>query len=47
MKTIRIMIKDFVTSDTAISYDDGKKCLNEILKNIDTKEKNYIRFYRY
>lgn len=44
MKTIRIMIKDFVTSDTAISYDDGKKCLNEILKNIDTKEKIILDF---
>lgn len=38
---MRIMIKDFVNSDTAISYDDGQKCLKEILSNID-KEKEII-----
>ena len=37
MNTIRIMIKDFVTSDTAISYDDGKKCLNAEREILDKR----------
>lgn len=32
---MHIMIHDYVKSDTAVSYDDGKKCYEDILKNID------------
>ena len=33
-----LYIKDFIDGDTAISYDDGNKCLKEILKAVDNKE---------
>lgn len=33
-----IKIKDFIPGVTAASYDDGKKCLNAILKSIDTEK---------
>ena len=28
-----LYIKDFIDGDTAISYDDGNKCLKEIFKS--------------
>ena len=31
-------VYDFVQSDTAVSYDDGKKCYNEIIKVIDSDD---------
>lgn len=30
-----IMVKDFVTGDTATSYEDGKKCLASVLQYVD------------
>lgn len=30
-----LKVYDFVQSDTAVSYDDGKKCYKEIIKVID------------
>ena len=38
-----IKVYDFVQNDTAVSYDDGKKCYDEIIKVID-KEKVVIDF---
>lgn len=33
-----IKIKDFISGVTAASYNDGKKCLDVILKSIDTEK---------
>lgn len=30
-----IMIHDYIEGDTAVSYEDGKRCLKDILNNID------------
>ncbi len=32
-----IKVFDYVQNDTAVSYDDGKKCYDEIIKVIDTE----------
>ena len=39
-----LYIKDFIDGDTAISYDDGNKCLKEILKAVDNKEEVTLDF---
>ncbi len=41
---MRIMIRDFVNSNTAISYDDGKKCLKKILQYVDTVDEIVLDF---
>ena len=41
---MRIMIRDFINSNTAISYDDGKKCFHEILNYIDKADKIILDF---
>lgn len=41
---MKIMINEFVDSDTAISYEDGKKCLEKILQYIDDNNKLTLDF---
>lgn len=38
-----LRVYDYVQNDTAVSYDDGKKCFDEIMKVID-KENVIIDF---
>lgn len=38
-----IRIREIINGDTAVSYEDGKVCLNEVLKSID-KEKVTLDF---
>ena len=40
---MRVNVVDYVNDDTAIAYDDGKKCLDAIIDVID-KEKVIIDF---
>lgn len=40
---MRVNVFDYVNDDTAIAYDDGKKCLDAIIDVID-KEKVIIDF---
>lgn len=39
-----LYIKDFVPGDTAISYDDGNKCLSEMLKATNNQEEVTLDF---
>ena len=39
-----IMIKKYIESDTAVSYDDGKKCQRDIVKCLDKGEKVILDF---
>lgn len=41
---MKIMINEYVDSDTAISYEDGKKCLEKILQYIDENDKLTLDF---
>lgn len=33
-----LKVYDFVQNDTAVSYDDGKKCFDEVIKVIDDEK---------
>ena len=35
---MEIKVRDFIIGDTATSYEDGKRCLDEICKYIDQEE---------
>lgn len=35
---MNIKIRDYTQDDTAMSYDDGKNCLKDILKSIDNEK---------
>lgn len=39
-----IMIHDYIEGDTAVSYEDGKRCLKDILTTIDNNEKVILNF---
>lgn len=39
-----ILIKNYINGNVAISYDDGKKCLNEILNNLKNNEALTLNF---
>ena len=39
-----ITIKEFVKSNTAVSYDDGQKCLKAILAHIDNEQEIFLDF---
>jgi len=39
-----IMIKKYIEGDTAISYDDGKKCQKDIVDCLDKGEKVILDF---
>lgn len=41
---MNVIVKDFINGDTAVSYDDGKKCLDSILDGIDKGESITIDF---
>lgn len=41
---MKILVKDYIVGDTAVSYDDGKKCQESILKGIENKEKITLDF---
>lgn len=41
---MKILIKDFVKSNTAISYDDGQKCLKYVLKYVDNEQEIILDF---
>lgn len=39
-----ILIKDIVGSKTAISYEDGEKCLKQVIEGIENNEKVILDF---
>lgn len=39
-----IMMKQYIEGDTAVSYEDGKKCLQDILQYLDQGEKVILDF---
>ncbi|WP_278847848.1 STAS-like domain-containing protein [Megamonas hypermegale] len=39
-----ITIREFVKSNTAVSYDDGQKCLKVILAHIDDEREIFLDF---
>ena len=39
-----IMVKQYIEGDTAVSYEDGKKCLKDILQYLDQGEKVNLDF---
>lgn len=39
-----ILIKDYIEGDTAVSYDDGKRCQKDIVKCLDKSEKVVLNF---
>lgn len=39
-----ITIREFVKSNTAVSYDDGQKCLKVILAHIDNEREIFLDF---
>jgi hypothetical protein len=39
-----IMVKDYINGDTAVSYDDGQRCLNDIKIALDQKEDIQLNF---
>lgn len=41
---MRVMVKDFITGDTAASYEDGKICMDAVLCGINKGEKVIIDF---
>lgn len=42
MKTI--LVKKFIDGDTAVSYEDGKKCQKAIVEGLDNNEKVILDF---
>lgn len=40
----QILIKNYIEGDTAVSYDDGKKCQKDILDSLDRGEKVILDF---
>ena len=40
----QILIKNYIEGDTAVSYDDGKKCQKDILASLDGGEKVILDF---
>lgn len=40
----QILIKNYIEGDTAVSYDDGKKCQKDIVKFLDRKENVILDF---
>lgn len=41
---MRVLVKNYIEGDTAVSYDDGKKCLVDVLNGIENNEKVIIDF---
>lgn len=39
-----ILIKQFINGDTAVSYEDGKRCQKEIVAGLDKGEKVFLDF---
>lgn len=39
-----IMMKQYIEGDTAVSYEDGKKCLKDILRYLEEGEKVVLDF---
>ena len=40
----KILIKNYIDGDTAVSYDDGKKCQKDIIESLDRDEKVILDF---
>ena len=40
----QILIKNYIEGDTAVSYDDGKKCQKDIVKFLDREENVILDF---
>ena len=40
----QILIKNYIEGDTAVSYDDGKKCQKDIVESLDKGEKVILDF---
>ena len=41
---MEILVKDIVQSETAISYDDGRKCLQLVLEGLEKEETVTLNF---
>lgn len=39
-----ILIKNYIEGDTAVSYDDGKKCQKDIVESLDRGENIILNF---
>lgn len=39
-----IKVREFINGNTAVSYEDGKKCYEEIVKRIDNNEDIILDF---
>ncbi len=39
-----ILIKNYIAGDTAVSYEDGKKCQYDIVKSVEQGEKIILDF---
>ena len=39
-----VKVKDFITGDTAVSYEDGKRCYNAIIPSIKSGESVVLDF---
>ena len=40
----QILIKNYIEGDTAVSYDDGKKCQKDVVESLDKGEKVTLDF---
>ncbi len=39
-----ILMRQYINGDTAVSYEDGKKCQKDVLKELDRNEKVFLNF---
>lgn len=41
---MNVIVKDYIVGDTAVSYDDGKRCLESVLDGINKGDRVTIDF---
>lgn len=41
---MNIKVREYINGDTAVSYEDGKKCYEEIIRKIDNREEIILDF---
>lgn len=39
-----VLVKNYIDGDTAVSYEDGKKCYEDVIKALDKGEKVVLDF---
>lgn len=40
----KILMRQYINGDTAVSYEDGKKCQKDIIKELNRNEKVFLDF---